>query len=49
MKPSKPLTLPEGEEDDGLDGEELDDRVVLGEQLSCGGVKQDESVHGQGD
>ena len=40
--------MPEGEEDDGLDGEELEDWVVLGEELSCGGVEEDEAVEGKG-
>ncbi len=37
-------TLPEGEEDDGLDGEELDDRVEGSEQVPGGEVEQKQGV-----
>jgi hypothetical protein len=37
-------TLPEGEEDDGLDGEELDDRVEGSEQVPRGEVEQEQGV-----
>ena len=42
------FTLPEGEEDNSLHGEELEDWVVLGEELSCGGVEENEAVQGKG-
>jgi hypothetical protein len=38
--------LPEGEEDNGLDGEKLEHRVVLGEQLLRGGVEEDQAIEG---
>ncbi len=40
--------MPEGEEDDGLDGEELEDGVVLGQELTRGCVEEDEPVEGKG-
>lgn len=43
------LTLPEGEEDDGLDHEELEDGAVGAEQLPCGEVEEEESVKSQAD
>ena len=42
------LTLPEWEEDDALDGEELEDRVVRREQLFGGEVEQELKQEGQG-
>jgi hypothetical protein len=36
--------LPEGEEDDGLDGEELDDRVEGSEQVPGGEIEQEQGV-----
>ena len=42
-------TLPEGEEDNGLDGDELEHRVVLGEQFPRGRVKEDQTIQGNGD
>jgi hypothetical protein len=41
--------LPEGEEDDRLDGEELEYRVVGAQQVLGGKVEDDQSVKGQGD
>lgn len=41
--------MPEGEEDDGLDHEELEDRPVGTEQLPCGKVEEEEGVKGQAD
>ena len=41
------LTLPEGEEDDRLDGEELDDRVEGPQHLPGGVVEQEERVQRQ--
>ncbi|OBS69410.1 hypothetical protein A6R68_02028 [Neotoma lepida] len=38
------LTLPEGEKDDRLDHEELEDRAVGTEQLPCGEVEEEECV-----
>lgn len=43
------LTLPEGEEDDGLDHEELEDGAIGTEQLPCGEVEEEESVKSQAD
>lgn len=43
------LTLPEGEEDDGLDHEELEDGAVGTEQLPRGKVEEEEGVEGQAD
>ena len=40
-------TLPEWEEDDGLDGEELEYRVVGLEEVPCGKVEEEEAVEGQ--
>lgn len=42
-------TLPEGEEDDGLDGQELADRVVRGEHVFRGLVEEEETVESKGD
>jgi hypothetical protein len=41
--------LPEREEDDRLDGEELEYRVVGAQQVLGGKVEDDQSVKGQGD
>ena len=41
--------MPEGEEDDGLDGEELDDRVERTQHLSGGVVEQEQGVQRQRD
>lgn len=41
--------MPEGEKDDGLDHEELEDRAVGTEQLPCGEVEEEEGVKGQAD
>lgn len=43
------LTLPEGEEDDRLDHEELEDRAVGTEQLPGSEVKEEEGVESQAD
>ena len=43
------LALPEREEDDGLDGEELEDRVVGSQELACCLVKHEEGVECQTD
>lgn len=43
------LTLPEGEKDDGLDHEELEDRAVGTQQLPGGEVEEEEGVKGQAD
>lgn len=40
-------TLPEGEEDDGLDHEELEHGAVRAEQLPGGEVKEEEGVQRQ--
>lgn len=44
-----PPTLPEGEEDDRLDHEELEHRVVRNEQLARGEVEEEERVQRQAD
>ena len=44
----KKITLPEGEEDDALDGEELDDGVEGLEELPGAVVEEEEAVEGQG-
>lgn len=43
------LTLPEGEEDDWLHHEELENRVVWNEQFACGKVEEEERVERQTD
>lgn len=43
------LTLPEGEEDDRLDHEELEDGAVGAEQFASGKVEEEEGVEGQAD
>lgn len=40
----KRLTLPEGEKDDGLDHEELEDRAVGAKQVPGGKVEEEEGV-----
>lgn len=40
-------TLPEGEENDRLDGKELEHRVVGLQQVSGGKVEEEEAVEGQ--
>lgn len=45
----KRLTLPEGEEDDGLDHEELEDGAIGAEQVPGGKVEEEEGVEGQAD
>jgi len=42
-------TLPEGEEDDGLDGDELEDRLKWTQQIHGGKVEKEESVKCQAD
>jgi len=42
-------TLPEGEENDRLDGEELDDRVEGPEELPGGEVEEEQGVEGSRD
>ena len=44
-----PLTLPEGEEDDGLDHEELEHGAVGAEQLAGGEEEEEEGVQRQAD
>ena len=41
--------MPEGQEDDGLDREKLEHRVVLGEQFPRGGVEQDQAIESNSD
>ena len=48
MVADQPLTLPEGEEDDRLDGEELENRVIRGQELLGRKVEQEEGVEGKG-
>ena len=43
------LTLPEREEDDGLDSEELQHRAVRMEQIPSGGVEEEEAVESERD
>lgn len=43
------LTLPEGQEDDRLDHEELEHGAVGAEQLPGGKVEEEEGVEGQAD
>lgn len=43
------LTLPEGEKNDGLDHEELEDRAVGAKQVPGGKVEEEERVEGQAD
>lgn len=44
-----PHTLPEREEDDGLDGEELEDRLKGPQELPGGEVEKEQCVEGQAD
>ena len=44
-----PPTLPEREEDDGLDGEELEDGLKGLQQLPGGGVEEEQGVERQAD
>ena len=46
---SQILTLPEWEEDDGLDGEELEYWIEGPQQILGGEVEQEQRVEGQGD
>lgn len=41
--------MPEGEEDDRLDHEELEHGVVRDKQFTCGKVEEEESVERQAD
>lgn len=45
----KQLTLPEGQEDDRLHHEELEDWAIGTEQLTCGKVEKEESIQRQAD
>lgn len=47
--PNSPPTLPEREEDDGLDGEELEDRLEGLQELPGGQVEKEQGVEGQAD
>lgn len=47
--PHSPPTLPEREEDDGLDGEELEDRLEGLQELPGGEVEKEQGVEGQAD
>lgn len=54
MEPGSPgsaaaLTLPEGEEDDSLDGEELEDGLEGPQELPGGEVEKEQRVEGQAD
>lgn len=42
-------TLPEGEEDDSLDGDELEDRLKWAQQVHGGKVEEEKGVKGQAD
>lgn len=42
-------TLPEGEEDDSLDGDELEDRLKRAQQVHGGKVEEEKGVKGQAD
>lgn len=42
-------TLPEGEEDDGLDGEELEDGLKGLQELPGGKVEKEQGIEGQAD
>lgn len=42
-------TLPEREENDGFDGQELADRIVGGEHVLSGLVEENKSIQGKGD
>lgn len=45
----KQLTLPEGQEDDRLHHEELEDWAIGTEQLTCGKVEKEEGIQCQAD
>lgn len=45
----KRLTLPEGEKNDGLDHEELEDGAVGAKQVPGGKVEEEEGIEGQAD
>lgn len=45
----KQLTLPEGQEDDRLHHEELEDWAIGAEQLTCGEVEKEEGIQCQAD
>lgn len=45
----KQLTLPEGQEDDRLHHEELEDWAIGTEQLTCGKVEKEEGIQRQAD
>lgn len=47
--PHSPPTLPEREEDDCLDGEELEDRLKGLQELPGGEVEKEQGVEGQAD
>lgn len=47
--PHSPPTLPEREEDDGLDGEELEDGLEGLQELPGGEVEKEQGVEGQAD
>lgn len=40
--------MPEGQENDALDGAELENRFEGGEQVSCSKIEEEESVQGEG-
>lgn len=42
-------TLPEGEEDDGLDGDELEDWLKRAQQVHGGEVEEEKGIKGQAD
>lgn len=42
-------TLPEGEEDDSLDGDELEDRLKWAQQIHGGKVEEEKGIKGQAD
>lgn len=42
-------TLPEGEEDDGLDGDELEDWLKWAQQVHGGEVEEEKGIKGQAD
>lgn len=45
----KQLTLPEGQEDDRLHHEELEDWAIGAEQFTCGEVEKEEGIQCQAD
>lgn len=47
--PNNPPTLPEGEEDDGLDGEEFEDGFKGLQELPGGEVEEEQGVESQAD